>query len=1432
MIEATCSACGTQNRIAETDVPVGAKFVTCTTCKSRVALPTATKAAVPGLPKLPTSVPTIPSIKPPAKPPVPGAKPPAIPVGPPSVSLGPAGAGPIPVPAASGNPNEIIDLSDLPAPKRQSPLGAVESKPAPRSGLSAALDADLPAPKARTAGGPPASLDLDDLLGPPGAGPAQDHADLPAPKAKASVDLPAPKAPRPASALATTAPGGEADLPAPKPRSPISKPAPVAAAPGGETDLPAPKPRSPISKPATTGPLDLDLPLDLPAPRSAGVDISDLPAPKAGRSDDLPDLLAPKSRADDLPDLLAPKPRGADLPDLLAPKPRGAELPDLLQPRPGQFPASGNVDLPAPKGPNVDLPAPKGFFDDLPQPAKGQRSGGSAGNEIAPKGFFDDLPQPAKGQKSGATQTDDIAPKGFFDDLPQPAKGQKPGPAPTDDIAPKGFFDDLPQPATIHPPTPVEAQRLKRDSRGAIDLGDDPIEQIDLANEAPQDLHLEESPSFSGGGGTPSSGSFDDLDLSAPSAAPGVRAQHLEEASPIKIGTPKTPAGQKTPERASLPSLGQANNDAPLELEEPRETQSISQRLGPKQAQKKPAERAAPKKPVNRKLVLGMVLGLAAAGGGGFFFYKRHAAAVERETTIADGIATARKALASEGSGRWTAAANAAKRVLALDPDNGAAAGLFAEAKFAGAFADGKEAEERFTDGRNQINKALGAGVTGPELDRASALSALTTAPANAVTKLKALAAKAPKDPTLSLYLGWAHSAAENPGEAIKAFDAAAAAPSTKLLALLGRGRAKLDQADLDGARADFTAALAIDKKSIPAQVGLAAALPAAQAQQQEADLLGIIATKEFKDADPRAKVLAYLLAGDAARRSNRLDVARDRYRKAREESKASLTAITSLAEVELADGKKTEAKDLVEEALKQSKAHAPALLVRAQIAIAEKKLDEADKLLEQLEGRKPPLPTPMLVRVGMVRGRLLEAKGDDEGALAAYTAAAKLAGDLDLTPTIASIAKLTDMAKAAAAAKDPAKETELKTRAEELLASLATTAEKDPALAFTLGVSYQNAGEPALAEPWLQKVIAARPNDPDAMYQLAVVLRSLSRSVEALAMLEKARAAAPDRVDLALELARAYEAVGRDADAGALYAKLVAPASDGTPAEVPLEVRVHAGLFYVRTKELAKAGVEGKVILKIDRDNANGHYLVGEANLAAGNLEEARREFIEAVSYDRSARNLDAAGRANESISIAKKDLAMQDAAIRAYQDAIKLDPTMFSSQLGLGRLYVVRKEMEKAYPPLLEANKLKPNDAEVAYNLGAASLRLARSDKDKKAALQWLLISAREAPSAETYNLLGDIYSMEGVDDGPAAAAAYGKAVHEANQQAKKNNTPLPPWYAEALYQWGRRSLDDNDTATARRAWEQWLGMSPPPPMNARRKEVERLMTTTLRP
>ena len=326
MIEAPCAACGTLNRIAEADVPSGARFVACASCKARVALPSKTVFGTSPIPK----VPAIPSKTPP------------------------------PVPARR---DQAIDLADLPAPKRPSPLAGLEgSGPVPKSPL--AFDStDLPAPKPRQAPAPPpppaatssASLELDDLL----------PLDLPAPAAKSPrgvEDLPAPR---------TKPTGAPIDLPAPR-----ARPTPPAMPTARPIDLPAPRPRA-------------DTPLDLPVPKPSA---PDLPAPK-GFFDDLPQPAKASSQARaDKPDLPAPKGFFEDLP-----QPARTDKPDLPAPK-GFF-----DDLPQPaKAGKPGLPAPKGFFDDLPQPAKA--SSQEKTDLPAPKGFFDDLPQP-------------VASRAVFDDL-------------------------------------------------------------------------------------------------------------------------------------------------------------------------------------------------------------------------------------------------------------------------------------------------------------------------------------------------------------------------------------------------------------------------------------------------------------------------------------------------------------------------------------------------------------------------------------------------------------------------------------------------------------------------------------------------------------------------------------------------------------------------------------------------------------------------------------------------------------------------------------------------------------------------------------------------------------------------------------------------------------------------------------------------------
>ncbi|MGE0867796.1 MAG: tetratricopeptide repeat protein [Kofleriaceae bacterium] len=1374
MIEATCSACGTLNRVAESDVPAGTKFVNCSSCMSKVALP-----------GRPTSMGPLP-IKPPAGmlPKVAPPKPPAVPKPPPVPSrvtpaqgspIAPKPPAPMAIPAvplpAPVAPAPALDFADLPAPKRPSALGSEPSRPAPKSGLASALDAE-PRGAGKQRPGP---LDL----------------------SSGGVDLPAPK-----SASGAVRAPSLADPPVP--------------VPGGAAimDLPAPKPVELADLPAPRGPSGI---IDLPAPKGP-------PDPAASLFDDL--TLTPqksKQPAGRVEDGVAPKGFFDDLPAPAASKSRPAER------------ASEDV-------------APKGFFDDLPQPsgkpaasAKGKpaaRSGPAPASteEVAPKGFFDDLPQPASRAKLG----DDVAPKGFFDDLPQPA-AKLGKPAPGDEVAPKGFFDDLPQPSNpasarsggsqpARAPAPQGFfEELPQSRAKSSPPAPEPSTTLDLASELPS-LELESSTASvidpgppapepqlppSMGLAAPSSTakageSFDDLDLSKPSGSP-VRFDPPKQKS-ASAATAKPMRALSNLKPGETPALEVEGEPGAAEIAaRPAEKPDIKAKAEERAKAKAEAEAAKNARKRRLKLVGIATAGVLALGAGGFVFYQRHVAAQERADEIAQKLDAARKQMSDPAT--WSKAASSALDVVGLDESNSAALGIAAEASFASGLSNGQGAEARFAKGRTLITDALKVGAGGPALVRAQALSAIAAGqPAQAVAKLGELIKQSPADGTVELYLGWAHGANGDLASAIKAFDQAGAkSPAVKTLALLERARAKLALADIDGASADFAAVLAADPENIPAMVGLASTLPRSQSQQQESDLLAILGRKDIATADPRVVAQAWSLAGEVARLSGRLDVARERYRKALEVMPNDLAATTGMAEVELRAGKLDAATKLLSTVLTAAKNDANAQLVASELAIQQKNFDDAAARIQALAERQPPLPPASMARLQVVRGHLLDAQGKDDEAVAAYLEGAKIVGEHELGPTMAAVAKLSDIAK-----KTPARAAELKAKVQQLLGELKDRAKTDHQLAVALAAAYEQAGDAEQALPLLRDAAAARDNDPDANFLLGRVLVKLGNTDEGVERLQKAMKLAPDRSEIALELARTYEKIKRDGDAKALYDQVLAK-------EPSLESRGHAGEFYVRTGEIAKGAEQGAKILEVDHKNATGHYLVGEGQLQAGRPDEARKSFSQAIEADRTARYVDAYGRATEAYAKQRNnDLALSDDAVTSYVQVTQMDPTMVNPYAGQGRIYVVRREYEKAVAPLLEAFKRAPNDAEVAYNLGVAYRAL---DK-KKVAVDWFAQSNKLKPHAETSWNLGKLYLD--LERGPAAKAALWRARELANDEETRTGKTIP-WLTEALHALGQVCMDTRDENCARVAWEQYVERKPAP--GAKLDAVRRALATELR-
>ncbi len=922
---------------------------------------------------------------------------------------------------------------------------------------------------------------------------------------------------------------------------------------------------------------------------------------------------------------------------------------------------------------------------------------------------------------------------------------------------------------------------------------------------------------------------FGDLDLSSPSPQ---QAPVVKSGINIKSTSSSATSAAKSKSAAGESSAAKSNNgEMKLDLED--EAERTPEAKATKQAPKRkaaavksgtpwaeddsPATKA--KKAKRTKTILGGVLGLALLGAGGAYMYKRHADAVALEAQITEQLTAARAAIHDLNPNHWQRAATAAGAVLEIEPKHVEALGLRAEALIGGALDNGVGGEARIGQGRAVLGSAVEAGIAGPQLDAAQALSMLTSNQAErAVTKLQAMTAREPKNGFWLLYLGWAQVAKGDYPAAVKSFDAAIVAdPKVKLPAMYARGRAKLLLADLDGAKADFAAILETSKDHIGAQVGLAAALPAAQSSQREADLLAILARKDIATGDPRAVVQAHTLLGDVARAGGRLDVAREQYRQALALSKLDVPSLVGLAEVELHDSKIDLAADLVQKAVSQAPDNADAMLVGAELFIRQGKINDALAIVQKLAARVPPLPPVLRAHLQLVIGNVDDAQSKDDEAIAAWIEGSKLAGDLDLTPMMAAVTKLGVLAKRATDNHDDKKAADYRSRADQLLSSLAGRAQDDPQLSKTLGAAYLQAGDAVKAEQFLRRAVEMRGNDIETKLELAKALAKLGRTDDALEQLRGAQTLDPSRLDIALEIARTLELANRNDDAMAAYIKLLANKDVTVPA------RVHAGRFFARRGDIKRAAEQADPIAAVEPDNPAAHYLRGEGLIVAGKLDDARKELTMAVDGDPDPQYLDAQGRADEASIKATGDSKFQDFALRAYERAIGAAPDMFNPQAGTGRILILRKEWTKAVLALTAAYKIDPTNVEVLFNLGVAFQNLGRADE----AIGWLQAATRGGkPTAEASWRLGQLF--EDANRPTEMQSALREATRLGAAEELHNGGKLE-WLTEAWYKLGDIEHKLGNGPGAKRAWEAYVGRNPPG--GARLRDVKNTLATELR-
>jgi tetratricopeptide (TPR) repeat protein len=163
------------------------------------------------------------------------------------------------------------------------------------------------------------------------------------------------------------------------------------------------------------------------------------------------------------------------------------------------------------------------------------------------------------------------------------------------------------------------------------------------------------------------------------------------------------------------------------------------------------------------------------------------------------------------------------------------------------------------------------------------------------------------------------------------------------------------------------------------------------------------------------------------------------------------------------------------------------------------------------------------------------------------------------------------------------------------------------------------------------------------------------------------------------------------------------------------------AELWNERLGQPARAVPLLEEVVKGRPDEPRARSLLADLYVAAGRGREAAPLYERLADDARKGRVMKDVARYRQRLGHLYQVAGDGDRALAAYEEAFRIDPTSVATMIGLGRLYVDRKEWEKArrvYRSLVLQNvetAVGMSKAEVYYWLGVIHIELGEKDKAK---------------------------------------------------------------------------------------------------------------------
>lgn len=318
------------------------------------------------------------------------------------------------------------------------------------------------------------------------------------------------------------------------------------------------------------------------------------------------------------------------------------------------------------------------------------------------------------------------------------------------------------------------------------------------------------------------------------------------------------------------------------------------------------------------------------------------------------------------------------------------------------------------------------------------------------------------------------------------------------------------------------------------------------------------------------------------------------------------------------------------------------------------------------------------------------------------------------------------------------------------LSSHVAAAAPPDPRLA----VAAERIQDGSLAEAveLLDEVVQERPDDPDAHLLLGSALSLIPRRERAIESLLRALELRPEHAQSYATAGMALARLGERDVAATVFERAISlnPALG--------DAHLNLALILAGREDYEGAARHMAEALELETEvSARAHlrFLNGKLLVELGRVEDAVGEYERSLELDSGS------GEVYLALGMAQKTLLKEDDAFPAFRKAVELAPQNPEAHYQLGLELQRRGDAGAAADRFLEANRLRPSDQPVVYNLARALHQAGRLEESKRyrGELRHMIQAADKAREneLETARLHGEAVRLEQDGEYTAAISKY---------------------------------------------------------------------------